>query len=418
MSIDYGVYYITDVRRFPVPEILAEHAATAIRAGAGIVQLRDKTGTDEAFLARARRLREVCTYYDVPLIINDRIDIAMAVDADGVHLGPSDESGEAARRQIGPDKLLGLSANNPARIDEAVAVNADYIGVGALFETDTKVDARPLSPEVLRTMRQRTDLPLIGIGGITPENVGALANSGLDGIAVISALSKQSDPTMTVRRLKAATCSFHQPRAAVLDLDGVLLDTHDVWAAVFTDFCRAYEIRAEGLFREIWQMSWSDAARCVIQRGTLYRTPEDVLTEWFDMAAEYYQNVSLFPGVRSNLKRFTARVPRVVVATALPAALTKRAMTVTRIADYFEEIHSLYGVQPDKRNEQFYRRLAAKWAIPPRALLLMEDDGAAIRAAKRAGWRTIYVTKAVTDSFYRFADAVVPSFTEAVGIYG
>lgn len=200
-EMDYTLYLVTD-RGMAGDRDFEELVAQAIRGGCTLVQLREKDTPSGELYERALRLKEVTDFYHVPLIIDDRIDIMLAVDAAGVHLGQSDLPAEAARQLIGPDKILGVSAQTVEEAESAESAGADYLGVGALFPTATKADTVPVSKETLSAICQAVRIPVVAIGGINAKNVPALEGTGISGAAVVSAIMAQPKPEEAARRLK------------------------------------------------------------------------------------------------------------------------------------------------------------------------------------------------------------------------
>jgi thiamine-phosphate pyrophosphorylase len=200
-SIDYSLYFVTD-RDLMSTDTLEEAVSAAIAGGATVVQLREKTASSLAFLEVAQSIKAICDEHDVPLIINDRIDIALAVDAAGVHVGQSDIPADIVRKVIGPDMLLGVSAANLAEARKAVDDGADYLGVGAMFVTATKTDADFTSIDELRRIRAEVDIPIVVIGGINAERIPLFKGTGIDGLAIVSAIIAQPDIEQAARDLK------------------------------------------------------------------------------------------------------------------------------------------------------------------------------------------------------------------------
>ena len=199
---DMQLYAVTDSRWLKEGETLAGQVEKAIRGGVSFVQLREKEADDETFIRLAREVRAVCKMYKVPFVINDRVDIAKAVDADGVHVGQDDESAKQAREELGPEKIVGVSCKTVEQALKAQRDGADYIGAGAMFTTGTKGDAKNISYERLQTICRATNLPVVAIGGISLDNVETLADSGISGIAVVSAIFAQDDPQAAAEELK------------------------------------------------------------------------------------------------------------------------------------------------------------------------------------------------------------------------
>ncbi len=199
-KIDYTLYLVTD-RDLMSTKTLEEAVEQAIMGGCTLVQLREKTSSSREFYQTALKVKEITDKYKVPLIINDRVDIALAVDADGVHVGQSDLPAAVVRKIIGKDKILGVSAGSVENAIEAQRDGADYIGVGALFSTSTKTDANSVSKETLMKIIEEVSIPVVGIGGINAQNAAQLKNTGINGIAVVSAIIAQKDIKLSAEKM-------------------------------------------------------------------------------------------------------------------------------------------------------------------------------------------------------------------------
>jgi thiamine-phosphate pyrophosphorylase len=182
---------------------IEECVEQAVLGGCTVVQLREKTASSREFYETALRVREITKRLGVPLIINDRADIAMAVDADGVHIGQDDLNYNAARRIIGHDKIVGVSASNLEEALAAADMGADYLGVGAMFATGTKTDAALTSIDELKLIRAKVSIPIVVIGGINKKTVPLFGGTGIDGIAVVSAIVSQNDKIKAAQELKS-----------------------------------------------------------------------------------------------------------------------------------------------------------------------------------------------------------------------
>lgn len=198
---DLLLYAVTD-RSWLNGETMYSQVEKALKGGATFVQLREKTLDQDAFLAEAKEIKELCRQYMVPFVINDNVDIATAIDADGVHVGQSDMEAGSVREKLGKDKILGVSAQTVEQAIFAEQKGADYLGVGAVFQTGTKADADDVSHETLKAICEAVKIPVIAIGGISMDNVMRLSGSGICGIAVISALFAQPDIERAAAELK------------------------------------------------------------------------------------------------------------------------------------------------------------------------------------------------------------------------
>ena len=180
---------------------LVDAVAAALDGGATFVQLREKALDPADILAEARQLAALCHARQIPFVVDDNVDIALAAGADGVHVGQSDLAARRARALLGPDKILGVSAHNAAEALAALADGADYLGCGAAFVTGTKLDAHPVSAETMRAVTAAVDIPVVAIGGISAANISQLNGRGLAGVAVVSGIFAQSDITAAAREL-------------------------------------------------------------------------------------------------------------------------------------------------------------------------------------------------------------------------
>jgi len=200
-DVDYTLYLVTD-NELMSTDTVEESVEKAIQGGVTLVQLREKTASAKDFYEVALRVRDICRRYSVPLIINDRVDIALAVDAEGVHVGQEDLPAEAVRNIIGPEKILGVSATNLSEALAAVKAGADYLGVGAMKATGTKNDARLTSLPELQKIQENSGVPVVVIGGIGLGNACAFGRMAVDGLAVVSAIVAQPDIAAAAGALK------------------------------------------------------------------------------------------------------------------------------------------------------------------------------------------------------------------------
>jgi thiamine-phosphate pyrophosphorylase len=200
-NIDYTLYLGTD-RELMAANTIEECVEQAVSGGCTVVQLREKTVSSREFYETAVRVRKITADCGVPLIINDRADIALAVNADGVHIGQNDLPYDAVRRIMGKDAIIGVSVSNAAEATAAAALGADYLGVGAMFVTGTKTDAHITGMDELRRIRAEVNIPIVVIGGINKDTVPLFAGTGINGIAVVSAVVSQKGPCGAARELK------------------------------------------------------------------------------------------------------------------------------------------------------------------------------------------------------------------------
>ena len=199
MMLLYGVTDRTWSSNYPLIQRITE----ALDNGMTCVQLREKHMSDEDFLSEAREVSALCKHYNVPFIINDNVDVAIACGADGIHVGQSDEAATQVRARVGSSMIVGVSASSLEEAIKAEKDGADYVGVGAVFSTSTKADADYLSMDELRAICETVNIPTVAIGGIHAGNIQLLQGTGIDGVSVISAIFGADDSAAATAQLRA-----------------------------------------------------------------------------------------------------------------------------------------------------------------------------------------------------------------------
>ena len=202
MTSEHLILYAVTDRSWLHGETLGSQVRKALEGGATFVQLREKNLESEAFLEEAKELKALCAEYHVPFVINDDVELAVQVDADGVHVGQGDMEAGRVRELLGPGKIIGVSCKTVEQALAAQASGADYLGVGAMFPTGTKTDATEVSAETLKEICAAVSIPVVAIGGISASNVEQLAGTGISGIAVVSAIFAQEDIRLAACRLR------------------------------------------------------------------------------------------------------------------------------------------------------------------------------------------------------------------------
>ena len=198
---DLLLYAVTD-RSWLGNHDLVDQVEETILAGTTIVQLREKELSDKDFLAEAVKVQSVCQKHNIPFIINDNLEVAIACGADGIHVGQSDLAANQVRERIGKDKIIGVSAQTVEQAILAEQMGANYLGVGAVFSTSTKLDASDVSFDTLRQICKAVSIPVVAIGGINAHNLLQLSGSGVNGVAVVSAIFAQNDISKATRELR------------------------------------------------------------------------------------------------------------------------------------------------------------------------------------------------------------------------
>ena len=198
-NINLSLYLVTD--KSDDVEKFLNTIEEAIKGGVTVVQIREKTAETLDFYNLALKVKEITSKYEVPLIINDRVDVALAIDADGVHVGQSDMPCDVTRKLIGADKILGVSAATIEEAKKAQNDGADYIGTGAVFPTSTKDDAPKITKQDLKEIVESIDIPVVAIGGISKDNAHELIDTGIAGLSVVSAIMSSDNPKKSSEEL-------------------------------------------------------------------------------------------------------------------------------------------------------------------------------------------------------------------------
>lgn len=204
------LYAVTD-RAWVGKQSLYEQVEAALKGGASCVQLREKELNGEDFLREALELSTLCKRYRVPFFINDNVDVAIRCHADGIHVGQEDMQAAQVRQRVGPNMMIGVSVHSVAEALEAVRNGADCLGAGAVFATSTKTDVQTMPRETLRAICQAVNIPVVAIGGINKENIAALSGTGVDGVALVSAIFGADDIEGACRELRALSEEMVRP---------------------------------------------------------------------------------------------------------------------------------------------------------------------------------------------------------------
>lgn len=204
------LYAVTN-RAWVGKQSLYEQVESALKGGATCVQLREKELDDAGFLEEAKAIRALCKRYHVPFIVNDNVDIAIACNADGVHVGQEDMQAWDVRNRVGDAMIIGVSAHSVEEAQEAVRNGADYLGVGAMFSTSTKADVSVLPVDTLKAICAAVEIPVVAIGGINKQNLMTLAGTGVDGVALVSAIFSAEDIEAECQELRALSEKMVNP---------------------------------------------------------------------------------------------------------------------------------------------------------------------------------------------------------------
>lgn len=392
------LYAVTD-RAWLGESTLYEQVEAALKGGATFIQLREKNLGYDEFLKEAAELKKLCAEYRVPFVINDNVDIALECDADGVHVGQEDMEAGAVREKIGKGKILGVSA---ATVEEAILAEkrgADYIGVGAVFPTSTKSDAADVPYDELKAICDAVEIPVVAIGGISSENTLLLKGSGVDGIAVVSAIFASEDIEGAARELRKKSEEMTgtvRVKGAVFDFDGTIIDSMWMWDNVGGEYLKAKGIEPEPDLRKITlPMTLEEAAEYFHSYYKAGSSAEEICEEINGMLRRYYEEKFILkPGVKELLAEIKAKGIKMCIATATKKELVKKCAERNGILEYFEDIITCPELNTSKSVPFIYEKAVELLGVEKEETVIFEDARHAIKTAKNAGFYVIAIEDA------------------------
>ena len=385
---------------------LVERVRLALEGGATCIQHRAKGASFEAAKADALAIQSLCREFDVPFIVNDSLELALAIGADGLHVGQSDTAAREARRALGPDAILGVSAATVAEAVKAEQDGADYLGVGAVFPTSTKLDATCVTHTALRAICGAVDIPAVAIGGIHAGNLLQLEHSGIAGISVVSAVFGAPDVKAASRELKSlverADFTLPDETGMILDFDGTVLDSLQVWLGLAQDFLRANgaEPRPD-LDDKLANCAdlVTGAAYLQVEYG-LKLTPEQTLQGLLDLLNARYMACQLKPGADEFLREAARRGFRMVIGTASDRKAVEAILAKHDLLDLFVDIITTGETGLDKKDPAFYWIALERLGTRRSETWLFDDAPFCIATAHSCGLRTA----GVPDMFFSGAE--------------
>ena len=398
----FRLYAVTDSRQLhgrSLPQAVEE----VIKGGATMIQLREKDAKDSRLLKLAGDVLSVTDRYAVPLIINDRPDIALQCGAAGVHIGQQDGSVRQIRRMIGEEKILGVSAHTKEEAVRAEQDGADYLGVGAVFPTSTKQNTVSLSPETLREICRAVKIPVVAIGGIRADNIGSLCGTGIDGAAVVSALFASENPKKAAEQLTASlnaagigevfSLSSRSVSGAIFDVDGTILDSMEMWRTTGSRFLRKCGVTPPpDIDRLMFQITLEEGASLFGEKFGIEGTPEEIKARVLQMVRDAYRyRLSCKPGVVDVIRElYSAGIP-LCVATATDRELILPAFERLGLLPFFREIFTCGELGVSKRSPDIYLQAAERLGTPPEKTLVFEDVLHAVRSAASVGFPVVAI---------------------------
>lgn len=398
---------------------LADRVRRALEGGATCIQHRAKCASFEDARADALAIRALCREAGAPFIVNDSLELALAVGADGLHVGQDDVPAREARRALGPDKILGVSAATLADALKAEQDGADYIGTGAMFPTPTKPDAACVTMTALRAICGAVRIPVVAIGGIHAGNISGFAHSGVAGVAVVSAIFGAPDVKAAAHELRTLVerTDFALPdeTGMILDFDGTILDSMRVWLGLAADFLRenGAEPRPE-LDAQLANCADLIAGAAWLQKEYgLPLSSEETLHGLLDMLNRRYLACKLKPGAEEFLREAGRRGYRLAIGTASDRGAVETILAKHGLLQLFGAILTTGETGLDKKDPAFYLAALERLGTRPGDTWLFDDAPFCLEAARACGIRTAGVPDVFFDEAdFKCADRVLKRLDE------
>lgn len=388
------LYAITD-NRWLRGHSLEEKVEAALRGGVTFLQLRDKEASHEELVNMAVKLKAIASRYNVLFVVNDDVEAAKKADADGVHIGQSDMDYEKARKLLGPDKIIGMTAKTVEQAKQAEALGADYIGVGAVFHTDTKSDAKDMSRSTLLAVTDAVSLPVAAIGGINYDNADRLKNTGVSGIAVVSAIFSKENAYKAALELKEKTDRIfdYSPKNIIFDMDGTLLDSMPYWRRLAREYAIAEGAVLPDNFDEItYPMDLNESGSYLRDVLGINKSPEIMKQEVLDIMNRHYENdIPMKRGMRRLLLRELESGSRMCIFTSSDSECAAAAMKRLQVSDCFKAIKTSYEINISKKLPESYLKVCELMGFEPSETYVYEDVLHGVKAANTAGCKVIAV---------------------------
>lgn len=391
---DMLLYAITDNHCFNGMS-LEEQVRLALEGGATFLQLRDKQASHDELVQKAIALKKIAKEFHVPFVVNDDVMAAKEADADGVHIGQSDMAYEKARAILGADKIIGVTAKTVELAKKAQCMGANYIGTGAVFESPTKQDAVRMDKNTLIRIADSVDIPVVAIGGITLDNVNYLKDTGISGVAVVSAIFGDSNIKENTSKLynKVSKIFDYQTKNIIFDLDGTLFDSMPFWGSVSREYAQSKGIHLPDDFNEVtYTMDMNECCH-YFQTELKIDIETDILKKEVlkIMERHYAYDIPMKPGMRRLVKKEKEIGSRMCIFTNSDEKCADMACKRMGIRDCFEFITTSYSIGMNKKDPASYQKICELMGFQPNDTIVYEDVLHAIKTAKLAGCKTTAV---------------------------
>lgn len=411
---DLQLYAITDTRWLG-GKTMEEQVEQALKGGVTFLQLRYKDATHEERVAMALKIKPIAQKYNVPFVIDDDVLAVLEADADGVHIGQKDTSYEEARRLLGPDKIIGMTTKTVEQALNAQKLGADYIGTGAVFDTQTKVETIHMSKETLIDIAENVDIPIVAIGGINYDNMDYLKNTGVSGIAVISAIFASSDITEAARKLheKTSTLFNYEARNIIFDLDGTLFDSMPYWSRVAREFAVSKGADIPDNFDKVtYTMDLNECGKYLQEELGINEDTETMKQEVLEIMDNHYKyDIPMKRTMHRLVVREHHNNSKMCVFTNSDKECAKNALERVGLYDYFSMVTTSYDIGISKKDPESYKQICKIMGFDVNNTYVYEDVLHSVESAKAAGCKVIAVydedSSKYWDEIKQIADDVV-----------
>ena len=388
------LYAVTD-RYWLNGRKLKDDVEKAILGGATMIQLREKNLSVDEFVKEALEIKEVCKKYDIPFIINDSLEVFLAVDADGIHVGQNDLSADIVRKKIGPNKILGVSAETVSEALLAEKMGADYLGVGTIFSTSTKLDAINVTKEELARISYSVNIPVVAIGGITLDNIKELKNTMISGISVVSAIFKEEDiVNATSNLLKEVNKLFFNPddyKLFIVDYDGTLLNSLSMWEDIASRYVKSKGIEPELDLDKIVKLQTNDETALYLSKKYFNNiNPNDLILDIDSFIEKEYLKIKINKGALELLNNIKDN-GKVVLFTATSKSLIEKSLIINDIENIFEKLYTSTNFNYTKTDGTGFIKLLENEKIKLEDAIVIEDSTHAICGAKNKGFKVLTI---------------------------
>ena len=388
------LYAVTD-RYWLNGRKLKDDVEKAILGGATMIQLREKELSIDEFIKEAKEIKAVCKKYNIPFIINDSLEVFKAVDADGIHVGQNDMRADLVRKEIGPNKILGVSAET---VEEAILAKkngADYLGVGTIFSTSTKLDAITVSKEELARICYSVDIPVVAIGGINLDNIKELKNTMISGVSIVSAIFGANNIEDATYKLKLETEKlFFNPKdykLFIVDYDGTLLNSLSMWEDIASRY-----IKSKGLIPEcdldliVKKQTNSETAIYMKEKYFKDIDIESLNSDIDNFIEKEYLKIKINKGAKELLNSLKNE-GRVVLFTATSLPLIENSLKYNNIENDFSYLYTSTNYNYTKTDGSGFLKVLENEGYNISDTIVIEDATHAILGAKMAGFKVLSI---------------------------